>query len=395
MIVGPGEAGELERCLRTFDVKNMFDEIVIVRTSHDESVETIAREYTDKTPYHPWTSKEYPYGDFAGARNAALDLTESEWVWWEDADDVCLKKYRNSLPKIKENLLAPERQHGEAFFCRYVLRLDDNGNETVAIMRERVFRNLPKFRWRRPVHEHILPSWDEVKHGTMGGFAVTHLPMKMQYASAERNLRILKHEYSEKGNQDPDIKYFLGRDYLMGGQPMKGADLFEEIIEDLDGPPDKLHAICMDLAYYFGFGRQVDRPSLDAIPNDRLDLVEKWTRQALSFSTEYAEPFVLLGDIYMRRGFEDNASKMYQRALRKKSVERYVQSVPFYSEIPSWRLSGICVNKGEFDTALWHNARALRDNPYNSQMLAERSVILKGLCEDHEQRLDAAKVRAA
>ena len=54
MIVGSNESYELNRCLESAVLPGIFDEIVIVVTTHDQEVEKVARKFTDKVFYFEW-----------------------------------------------------------------------------------------------------------------------------------------------------------------------------------------------------------------------------------------------------------------------------------------------------------------------------------------------------
>ena len=361
MIVGPGEAQELERCLGSFHADKTFDEIVIVTTSGDDRVVEVAKRYTDKVIPFAWTSEEYPYGNFGGARNAALDATTSDWVWWLDADDVCMPQHQPGLAKVRDGVLSPQRQAAELFFVEYIVRTADDGSKQVSFMRERIFKRVPKFRWRRPVHEQITPPHGQSVHAPIGGnFAVTHMPNKPGFCSASRNLKILEHEVITKKTRDSDMRYFYGRDLLLGGRVKEGVKILDDIIKSQNGPSDQLFAACLDLIFLYAYGRQETLPLITEITPDKLVRVERWCRQAIAFSSAYAEPFVILGDVYYVKGNAVGAEKLWRQALTKRVGDRIVQFATYYGCVPSQRLAALTLDRGDLEEALYFNRNTIR-----------------------------------
>jgi glycosyltransferase involved in cell wall biosynthesis/SAM-dependent methyltransferase len=83
LIVKDG-ADTLRRCLRS--IRPVVDRIVVLDTGSTDGSQAIARAEGAEVVEAPWP------GDFASARNQALDLVqhEAEWVLWIDADEELL-----------------------------------------------------------------------------------------------------------------------------------------------------------------------------------------------------------------------------------------------------------------------------------------------------------------
>ena len=172
IICGPGRARILERCLSTFNAKNLFDEIVIVNTSLDESVNEVARKFTDKVFFFQWESEKHPFGDFGGARNFAASKTESDKIWWLDTDDACLDQYKDKLVRAINLIKDDKYMNIKIWNMPYAVVLDTNGNPLSWFMRERVF-DRRAIHWKRSVHEIMFP--DITMAGKMTGL-LKYLP---------------------------------------------------------------------------------------------------------------------------------------------------------------------------------------------------------------------------
>ena len=94
MIVGPGEADILERCLKSTEcIKKYFDEIAIVCTSDDKEVWNVAKKYTENVYKFEWID------DFSAARNYAKSKLNTEKV-----KKLLLITSRISMEKMREIL---------------------------------------------------------------------------------------------------------------------------------------------------------------------------------------------------------------------------------------------------------------------------------------------------
>lgn len=380
MIVGPNESGLLRRCLTSYNAKEMFDEIVIVNTSNDESVTSVAKEFTDKVFYYQWITDEYPFGNFGGARNFAAENTISDKIWWLDADDVCLDEYKEKL--IESIKLIKDDQYKDVMIWRmpYTVVLDESGKPDVWFKRERVF-DRKTIHWRRSIHEVMFPSVDMVRHASINNMYNTHLPVKPNYVSAVRNVAMLENELKN----DPDdiqTKYFLGRDYLFVGKTNEGIEILNSILSELSAGYDMLYSIAIELAWFYSYGCINPHPVIDQFKKDNVTKVEGYCRLALSFTYDYAEPYVLIGDVYLCNGLIDEASKMYRIALNKKLGVGMYQTQPLYCEIPSDRLSHIFEHKSMYGMSIHYNEVAKRANMNIKEYQSRKRSLVEKLIQE-------------
>ena len=134
---------------------------------------------------------------------------------------------------------------------------------------------------------------------------------------------------------------------------------------------------------YTSYGGECYRPTIDFLPDDKLSEVESMARMAISLSTYGAEPYVLLGDVYLKRGNLENAEKMYKNAISKKyGSDSSIQFAPYYTEIPADRLADICIEKRDFTKALLHNKMSLLYGGRLEPYIQKRLSIIKELGEE-------------
>ena len=233
MIVGPGDAALLKRCLEAFNVQKLFDEIVIVLTSGDVACSDVAHEFTDQVYAFNWSSKRFPFGNFAGARNIALQNTVSDYVMWLDCDDLPGKDFVEFFANIRKT---PEDY--DYFTFDYVV------GENCVMKRERVWRRSPDLFWQLPVHEHL--TIDNRIHSTahIKNLQVIHAPAKSGEASVGRNLQILKHEY----NRAPSfaVSFYYAKELLNTGN-LEGIEILSRLLDIPEISSDVAAQICITL----------------------------------------------------------------------------------------------------------------------------------------------------
>jgi glycosyltransferase involved in cell wall biosynthesis len=133
------EAGKIEKCLES--LAGAVDEIVVVDTGSNDDTARIAHSCGAFVSSYVWG------GDFAAARNAALDGASGTWILYIDADE------RLSLPLGR-------RLHdfiGPASHAGVMLRLHPRAKFT-AYEELRLFLRDPRIRFEGRIHEQILPS---------------------------------------------------------------------------------------------------------------------------------------------------------------------------------------------------------------------------------------------
>ena len=380
IIVGPKEAHLLKRCLLSFNAKEIFDEIVIVNTSMDEEVNNVAREFTDKVFFFQWETEEHPLGSFGGARNYAKQKSTTDKIWWLDTDDVCQESYKEKLVESVKLIKDEKYKDVMIWMIPYIIIVNDNGNSDAFFKRERVFDRV-NIQWKRTVHELMFPGIEIVKPGTINNMFVTHLPNKPTYSSALRNVKMLELEY-QNDQDDIQTKYFLGRDYMFVGEVKKGIELLESILSDLSTGYEMLYAIAIDLAWFYAYGCLNPHPPIDKFKQDNLTKVEGYCRLAITFTFDYAEPYVLLGDVYYYKEEIESATKMYQIAMKKKLGTGKFQTQPMYLEIPSERLSRLFQIKGMLGLSLHFNEVAKKSNSLCKEYFDNKTFIVNKLVEE-------------
>lgn len=380
IISGPNESTLLNRCLTSFNAKDNFDEIVIVNTSTDDSIDKVAKKHGAKIFHFNWITDEFPKGNFGGAREFARLNSTTDKIMWLDTDDILLRKHEEKFLEFLSLVKNDEYKDIIIWKFPYSLVYSKDGEPEQFFLRERVF-DREKIHWQRAVHEIMFPYFEMVKHATITGSYITHAPIKPQYSSASRNIEILEYEFKKDSN-DVQNRYFLGRDYLLGSNPRKGIPLLEGILDELGTGKEMLYAIAIELAWYYSYISCNPRPQIENFQRENILKVESYCRLALAFSFTYAEPYVLLGDVYFFQKDYSAATRMYLTALNKKkdfnSGEKAMfRSLTMVGEIPCNRLSLVYEMRGLLGMSLHYNKQALRHNRIESYIQKRRIIVNK------------------
>ncbi len=180
----------LAGCLQS--IAGLVDEVVVVDTGSTDRSREIARGHGARLAELPWR------GDFAAARNHALDLARGAWILYIDADERVSAGGRAELePLLRDPHLAActVRFRPVTGFTRY---------------REyRLFRNRPDLRFAGVIHETHVPALIDVcaREGLAiadSAVAIDHLGYDGDLAHKHRrNLPLLR----ERLASDPNHVY--------------------------------------------------------------------------------------------------------------------------------------------------------------------------------------------
>jgi glycosyltransferase involved in cell wall biosynthesis len=137
------EATMIGGCLES--LAGQVDEIVVVDTGSVDATKEIAASHGARLLHHEWT------GNFAVARNRALEVVVGDWVLYIDADERLVPVAETTLREI---VSAPGHA---AFRMKFWPRLGYSPHYEL-----RLFRSDPRIRFEMRIHERVLPSVLEV-----------------------------------------------------------------------------------------------------------------------------------------------------------------------------------------------------------------------------------------
>jgi hypothetical protein len=383
IIVGPNDETNLIECLQAIDAGNLFDEIVICFTYTglqgipEELLNKLKLSYGATICFHEWTSERYPYGNFAAARNACIDSTQSDFIMWLDCDDRL--SMSPAVQNLKRSILSSDR---DFFMMGYLINKKEDGTFGTRFLKERIFRNRSDIRWMYPVHEQL----DLKKANTMAtieGINIEHHSTKdSPLDSIDRNLYIIGHELIFAPSQHSKMfyanelmsKYRNTKDVVILNQALR---CMKDCIDKRFGNDDNLAMMSYTIAIQ-SLPKEIDKEC-------NVFQAELYANIALSFSDKYAEPHCVLGDCFLIKNDIARATFHYKQAMTKKLDGMSFQSEIYYEEFPARRLLDIYIMKHEPELALWYSSLVLRHSKNDKIIHAFRSEVFKILL-DKEQK---------
>ena len=199
----------LPRCLEA--VAGVVDELVVVDTGSTDRTVDIARSFGARVLHHTWD------GDFAAARNVALDAATGDWILSLDADEVLVAEDAQRLRDLRGRIWR------SAFFLTEINHVGDLGDGTASTHTAlRVWRNRPQMRFEGRIHEQIaqhLPAQlpERLEHTDVRIEHFGYLSdVRAARDKATRNVELLRRQL-EDGDDSAFLHYNLGSEHLAAG----------------------------------------------------------------------------------------------------------------------------------------------------------------------------------
>ena len=239
-LIVKNEEDVLGTCLHS--IYDIVDEINIIDTGSDDRTKEIAKRYEANIYDFKWVN------DFAKARNFAFSKATMDYILWLDADDVFLEKDRQMLKELK-NALDPSV---DSVRMHYNLSVDEFGNVTSSLMRNRLVRRERHFKWIGAVHEYLEVGGKVIN----SDIAVLHNPV---HHDATRNLNIYKERLGRGEQFSPRDMYYFANELKDHSEFETAIEYYEKFLDGQKGWVEDNVAACAKLAdCYAALGNQAD-----------------------------------------------------------------------------------------------------------------------------------------
>lgn len=337
MIVRNEEAN-LARCLDS--VRDVVDEIVIVDTGSSDMTVEIAKLYTDKVYYFPWS------GDFSAARNYALEKTSSTWILSLDADEE-LDPTSGDLRALVSN-----DQGYEAYFLPLHNLADESSVGFTRFFVLRLFCNKPEYRFQGKIHEQVVVSSPEVV-GIAEGPVIWHRVVSGRDRNRKRgrNLALLI-EAASSEPKNPFLQYYLGVEWLGLGKAERAVPCFQRTCEELSD--DHILFRAPALRYLIASLRALQRYD---------EAICVCLRESLHYPF-YTDLFFEGGLLFEEKGEYEIAIKWFQEAITCGQPPLLFCHTSGTESFLSLYHLGYCYEKlSRFQEARNYYQQALRSNP--------------------------------
>jgi len=371
ILVTHGEHSILSRAIMCIYNTGVFDDILLLVPYDIEGDDNLNNAVTLLKNNLKNTLKVHKFewtGDFCEARNYLLERSKNNYVYWQDCDSVIqdtkiwyeiVKKMEEILPdqvKITHNCYTPifdtnEMQEGE------LKNVIDYIFDSSHIHNHIINKNI--FRFKGKIHEEPFPILGvETRLKTMAcsGVYIEHKPIKLPILSVKRNINMLT-KYLEQEPNNIVYEWLLNRDkYIIGD--FSCIEYFRKVVLERIGNVLTQFTASVRIGQY-NLGvllKDYDKKNEDH--NLILSETETFLRIAMSLSELCAEPYSLLGDLYMLREELQISVDFYQKAIHTNIDNGFeAQKLAiFYKEYPSMRLSQIYAEFGQFELALLNNS---------------------------------------
>ena len=236
------EAERLERCLHS--LAGFVDEMVVVDTGSDDDTAAIAASCGASVHHLPWP------GDFAPARNHALDLVRGDWVLVLDADEWLRPEARAPLRALMEQ---PQ------VLLINLLRQEVGAAQSPFSSVSRLFRRHAAIRWSRRYHAMVddsvaallerEPHWQVLACGEPALVHEGYRPELLAASDKAARLREAMEAELAASPGDPYACAKLGALEVSQGQRARGIALLEEGLARVGaGSPAERYELLLHLA---------------------------------------------------------------------------------------------------------------------------------------------------
>ena len=225
------ESEQIEAALAS--VTGFVDEMVVLDTGSSDDTVAIAERCGAMVASMPWP------GDFAPARNRALELVRGDWVLVLDADERLRPEARAPLLEL---MARPE------LLVITLLRQEEGALQSPYSSVSRLFRRHPALRWSRPYHAMVDDSVTELlqrePHWRIAQCpepALLHTGYRPELLADGRKARLLRQAMEAELRERPGDPYAcakLGALLVEEGERAAGIALLEQGLGRCPGGAD-------------------------------------------------------------------------------------------------------------------------------------------------------------
>ena len=354
------------------------EQIVVDTGSTDKTVE-IAEAMGAKVFHMPWNH------DFSAAKNFAIEQAKGNWIAFLDADEYFSDEgARKILPLLKQ------LEKGSSSYPHVIksmlVNLDDSGKYMTTGVQYRIFRNIPKLRYRNRIHEYLdltdnsqFFSYDATE--TLAFFHTGYAGMVFKEKNKEeRNISMIKKELED----DPGnymMWSYLG-DSLLAAERLEEAE--EAYLHAIENPDAAVEIDRKNLSFAYLLKTKYIRNS----DSDKgfMDVYQN----AKDCGCDTPDVDYWAGQWFCRQGDEGKTRLYFEQALRM--LEEYKGNDPL--DISGslafiyQRIFFSYAKENMHSEMIRYGVLALRAEPYQPSILKEILLLLKG--EPGEENTAAA-----
>lgn len=351
--------------------KNVVSEQIVVDTGSTDQTVEIAKRMGAEVYHFLWAD------DFSAAKNFALDKAQYEWIAFLDADEYFTEEDADKILPLL-NQIQHQPYDGVA---TGLINLDDDGNAASMDVQLRIFRNHPKLRYRRRVHEHL--AWSSGRKLTywIGNeqLSIYHTGYSEEASKkkrrGDRNVNLILAELQDRPD-DFEMLAYLGNEYVVLGKHDLAEETYKRAISLL---PDSTYGV------YHLASSELPLRLLDLL-SQRQDIKEAELLDLYQYAAEHwpeeGDYDYLMGNYYVRHGNYAKAEVYIRHGLE--TIEKYgnyQKSALISGKIMKvYELLAVCCfNNGNLADAVKVTTAILKENPY---LMGSLIVFVSAFCRD-------------
>ncbi len=345
------------------------EQIVVDTGSTDKTVE-IAEAMGAKVFHFPWEH------DFSAAKNFAIEQAKGNWIAFLDADeyfsDEDVRKILPMLKRVEKNSTHPARPH---VIRTLLVNLDDSGNRINTGVQYRIFRNIPKLRYRSRIHEYLdltdgsqLFSWDAME--TLAVFHTGYArAVCIEKKKEERNIFMIRKEL-EKDPENSMMWSYLG-DSLLADEKLEEAE--EAFFRATENPDAVMEIDRRNLSFAFWLKTKYIRNS--GSEEDFMEVYQKAKKRGC----DTPDVDYWAGQWFCRQGAEEKTRLYFEQALQL--LDEYKGNDPLdmsgrLTFVYQW-LFFFYAKHNRSSEMIRYGVFTLRAEPYEFSVLKEILFLLK------------------
>lgn len=325
-VIAKNEENNVEQWYRS--IEGCFDEVIFVDTGSTDRTVEIAKSLGLKVYHFDWVN------DFAAARNFSFSHATSDYVFWNDLDDVLENK--EEFIKFRDTIMSL----ADYWVATYHYASDAYGKAVISFVRERVMKRSKQFQWKYFVHEGVMPEspLGPVTTQFIGSWAVRHKRTESDMIKdRSRNLDMFK----GRNNLDPRMQYYLGKELFESNKPVEAIN---QLLLAMNNKSLETHDRVLGIQY----------TAMAYMKCGRFDQAIEMAHLGLMLRPNRAEFNVLIADCLVKIGrpMEAVPHLAAAKASYREGVSPIFTQEDYYSRMPRQLLTHIYANIGDLERAL-------------------------------------------
>lgn len=332
-------------------IQGLFDEVIFVDTGSTDKTVEIATELGCKVFHFDWIN------DFAAARNFAFEQATSDYVFWNDLDDVL---------EDPENFATwrDEIMHlADFWMANYIYSSHSDGRPACTFVRERVIKRNKGMKWKYFVHEGITPP-EGTKIQFIPSWRIRHKRTEADLLKdRSRNLTLFEKHTSRMDNR---MLFYWGKEYFEANRHLDAIEKLKECLKGDLEMHDRMLAM-----QYLAMSYMIKEEYARA-----LDLA----MTGIQLAPQRAEYYVLVGDAYLKMNQLQNSIPFFHGAAQcvLPQGNGFVSPIFFnadaYGVYPKNQLARVYANLGDLE-----KAKSIATQAYTDHKHTETKQILDEL----------------